>query len=182
MQGVYFYADYCSGRVWGLRPNGSSWENVELEDTAYSITTFGEDEPGNLYVVHYHATNGILYQVGDVVTPTPTSTATPTKTATPTATKTATPTPTKTLTPTITPTPTQPPGDCNGDDFVDAADMSSLVLELFDGDGSDPAAVPGGTFPGDRYGCNANGDALVDAGDVACTVRVIFGTGGSCGP
>jgi len=65
---------------------------------------------------------------------------------------------------------------------VDAADVSSLVLEIFDGDGSDPNAVPGGTFPGDPAGCNANADAVVDAGDLACAVRLIMEGGGGCSP
>jgi hypothetical protein len=56
------------------------------------------------------------------------------------------------------------------------------VLELFDGDGTDPAAVSGGGFAGNGTGCNANGDAVVDAGDLACTVNLIFGAPGGCGP
>ena len=120
-------------------------------------------------------------------TPTPSTTATPTSSATltpsPTATPTNTPTPTpsRTATPTITPTPTHPRGDCNADNAVNAADVSGLVLEIFDGDGTNPSAVPGGTFLGDPIGCNANADALVDAGDLACVVRLIFGSGG-CTP
>lgn len=64
---------------------------------------------------------------------------------------------------------------------MNAADVSGLTLEIFDGDGSDPAAVRGGTYPGDPTGCNANGDAVVDAGDLSCLVRMIFGSG-ACGP
>ena len=26
LQGVYFYGDYCSGKIWGLRRNGTGWE------------------------------------------------------------------------------------------------------------------------------------------------------------
>jgi hypothetical protein len=71
-------------------------------------------------------------------------------------------------------------GDCNGDSLVDAGDIPAEVLEIFDGDGSDPLSVPGGTFAGDPVGCNANEDAAVDAGDVACTVLLIFNGPGSC--
>ena len=120
-------------------------------------------------------------------TSTPTPTATPTKTSTPTSsptvtpTTTPTPTPSRTATPTITATPTHPRGDCNADNTVNAADVSGLVLEIFDGDGTNPAAVLGGTFPGDPIGCNANADAVVDAGDLACVVRLIYGSG-TCTP
>ena len=90
--------------------------------------------------------------------------------------------PTPTPGPTAMPTPSHPRGDCNADDAVKASDVSALVLEIFDGDGTKPAAVPGGTFPGDPIGCNANADAVVDAGDLACVARLIFGSGGGCGP
>jgi hypothetical protein len=72
----------------------------------------------------------------------------------------------------------QLPGDCNRDRKVDAGDISALVLEIFDGDGNDPAGTPGGTFPGDPVGCNANGDTVVDAGDISATVLLIFGGAG----
>lgn len=72
------------------------------------------------------------------------------------------------------------PGDCNGDQVVDAGDISALVLEIFDGDGASPAATPGGTFPG-TPGSDANQDGLVDAGDVSCLVLIIFNGPGACG-
>ena len=72
-------------------------------------------------------------------------------------------------------------GDCNCDGAVDAGDISALVLEIFDGDGNDPADTPGGTFPGDPVGCNANGDTVVDAGDISYTVLLIFGGSGTRG-
>ncbi len=68
-------------------------------------------------------------------------------------------------------------GDCNGDDLVDAGDLSALVLEIFDGDDMLPGNTPGGTFPGDPVGCNPNQDAVVDAGDLSCTVLIIWGNG-----
>ena len=30
MQGVSFFSDYCSGRVWGLRREGASWQSTQL--------------------------------------------------------------------------------------------------------------------------------------------------------
>jgi glucose/arabinose dehydrogenase len=56
LQGIYFYGDFCSGRIWGLRKAGAVWENAELlapGNPAMNITTFGEDESGNVYVVNY---------------------------------------------------------------------------------------------------------------------------------
>jgi hypothetical protein len=72
-----------------------------------------------------------------------------------------------------------PRGDCNGDAFVDAADVSAVGLEIFDGDGSLWSDAPLGTFVGSPAGCDANADTAVDAGDVSCTVSRLFG--GDCG-
>ncbi len=72
------------------------------------------------------------------------------------------------------------PGDCNGDGTVDAGDISALVLEIFDGDGSLPADAPGGTFAGDPVGSDANSDGVVDAGDISCAVLLIFNGPGAC--
>jgi len=62
LRGIYFYGDYCSGRIWGLRRSGVKWENHLLKDTKLSISTFGEDEAGELYVVDY--AKGDIYRIG----------------------------------------------------------------------------------------------------------------------
>ncbi len=52
LEGAYLYADYCSGKIWGLRYDGSSvTEQALLADTDLLITSFGEDSEGNLYVL-----------------------------------------------------------------------------------------------------------------------------------
>jgi glucose/arabinose dehydrogenase len=61
MQGVYFYADYCSGRIWGLQPDGAAWVTSLLLDSPYNLSSFGEDEAGNLYLASY--STGAIYQV-----------------------------------------------------------------------------------------------------------------------
>jgi len=71
-------------------------------------------------------------------------------------------------------------GDCNGDGTVNAADLSAIVLEIFDGDGQDPLLTPGGTFPGNAVGCNPNQDNVVDAADISCDVSIIW-NGASAG-
>jgi glucose/arabinose dehydrogenase len=53
-QGVYIFGDYCSGRVWGLLPDsGDSWDHTLLFETGASITSFGEDENGEIYLVNH---------------------------------------------------------------------------------------------------------------------------------
>ena len=52
LQGIYVFGDYCSGVIWGLRPDDSGgWEHLELIDTELAISSFGEDWAGELYVI-----------------------------------------------------------------------------------------------------------------------------------
>lgn len=51
MQGIYFYGDYCSGTVWALAPDESgAWQSTAVLDTDLSLSSFGEDAQGELYV------------------------------------------------------------------------------------------------------------------------------------
>jgi glucose/arabinose dehydrogenase len=53
-QGVYFYGDYCSGRVWGLIQTGQDiWQAQALFETGAQVTTFGVDEAGEIYLTDY---------------------------------------------------------------------------------------------------------------------------------
>ena len=48
--GTYIFGDFCSGRIWGSSDNGDgTWSTTELLDTNLSISSFGEDENGELY-------------------------------------------------------------------------------------------------------------------------------------
>jgi hypothetical protein len=55
LDGLYFYGDYCSGRIWGMRRSGVQWIAKELLKSRLSISTFGEDEAGELYVADHDA-------------------------------------------------------------------------------------------------------------------------------
>jgi glucose/arabinose dehydrogenase len=59
-QGVYFYGDYCSGIVSGLIQVNGQWQTKELFDTGLTITTFGTDESGELYLA---SDSGTIYQL-----------------------------------------------------------------------------------------------------------------------
>ena len=63
LSGIYFYADYCSGRVWGLRRGASGWETQELLRPGFAFTSFGEDDAGEVYAVD--GTSGTLYRLVD---------------------------------------------------------------------------------------------------------------------
>jgi subtilisin family serine protease len=62
LRGVYLYADYCSGKLWGLKQNGSEWQSALMLDTApSSISTFGAGEDGDIYLADHAA--GSIYRV-----------------------------------------------------------------------------------------------------------------------
>ena len=45
--GIYFFADYVTGRIWGLRSVNDQWESKLLLDSTHNVSSFGEDEAGN---------------------------------------------------------------------------------------------------------------------------------------
>ena len=52
LYGAYVYGDYCSGKIWALRHDGSRvTESVQLADTKLRISSFGEDMEGELYIL-----------------------------------------------------------------------------------------------------------------------------------
>jgi glucose/arabinose dehydrogenase len=56
--GVYFYGDFGSGTIWSLyRDASGTWQNtVFKQNTGNMISSFGQDEDGELYVVNYSGT------------------------------------------------------------------------------------------------------------------------------
>lgn len=59
--GVYLYADFCSGKIRGLRKNGPRWESKVLLETPFKISSFGEDEVGNIYFCDF--ASGNIYKI-----------------------------------------------------------------------------------------------------------------------
>ncbi len=60
LAGAYVYGDYCSGKIWGLRYEaGSVIEQALLIDTNLTITSFGVDQQGTLYIIPY---NGAIHR------------------------------------------------------------------------------------------------------------------------
>ena len=59
--GRYLFADYCSGRIWALTDaGGNRWAMAVALTTDFRITSFGEDQTGELYVVDH---NGAVYRL-----------------------------------------------------------------------------------------------------------------------
>lgn len=49
-QGIYLYADYCRGTVWGLLNADGQWQTQVLFESRVSVTSFGQDEAGEVYL------------------------------------------------------------------------------------------------------------------------------------
>ncbi len=49
--GIYLYGDYCRGTVWGLILSNGQWQSQVLFEAGLRITSFGEDESGELYLL-----------------------------------------------------------------------------------------------------------------------------------
>jgi len=51
LAGTYLFGDYCAGTIWGIASGGAEEQSpVVLAETDRSISSFGEDEAGELYV------------------------------------------------------------------------------------------------------------------------------------
>jgi glucose/arabinose dehydrogenase len=62
LTGIYFLGDYCSGIVWGLTHSDTgAWQMSQIAQTSVSISTFGEDELGELYIADM--AGGVIYQI-----------------------------------------------------------------------------------------------------------------------
>jgi len=70
--GSYLFSDYGSGRIWRLVSNGSGgFTSEELLDSSLSVSSFGQGDDGELYVVDI--AGGGLHKIVSVGAGTPTS-------------------------------------------------------------------------------------------------------------
>jgi len=61
LRGHYLYTDYCSGNLWSLRLNGDEFVETELDGAPEFISSFGEDEAGEMYATGDR--DGTVYRV-----------------------------------------------------------------------------------------------------------------------
>ncbi len=61
LEAVYLFGDYCTGRMWALyRDPDLNWQAEEFANTGWAISSFGQDEAGEVYVVDY---SGRIYRI-----------------------------------------------------------------------------------------------------------------------
>lgn len=56
--GIYIYGDYCSGFVWGALPSADGFQSQLIMRSGLTITSFGQDEAGEVYLA---SDNGNVY-------------------------------------------------------------------------------------------------------------------------
>lgn len=64
LRGIYLFGDFVSGRLAGIRRSGTGFEFALLADTSFGISSFGEDESGEVYVADI---SGTVYRIEDSI-------------------------------------------------------------------------------------------------------------------
>jgi len=60
LRGAYLYADYCSGKLWGLTMQDDAYQSRLLLDSDLNVSSFGEGNDGEVYVIDHR---GGIYRV-----------------------------------------------------------------------------------------------------------------------
>jgi len=67
LNGMYFFGDFCTGRIWSLdAADGATFRMTEQLKDALQITSFGQDEAGEVYMTTFSgpdASNHRIYQI-----------------------------------------------------------------------------------------------------------------------
>lgn len=58
--GIYLYGDYCTGFIWGLIQSNGVWQKQQLFDVDVTITSFGQDDAGEIYLL---SDSGTIYRL-----------------------------------------------------------------------------------------------------------------------
>ena len=62
LQGVFLYADFCRGQIWGLRGGPQEkWQSPLLINASVPVSAIGEDQEGNVYVIGYQ--DGVISMI-----------------------------------------------------------------------------------------------------------------------
>jgi glucose/arabinose dehydrogenase len=64
LQGTYLFGDYCTGTIWVLRRIAGEWRMADWSGFSFGfpISSFGEDESGELYILDYKAGAAFIFE------------------------------------------------------------------------------------------------------------------------
>jgi len=69
LNGIYLFADFCGGQIYaGKQDAAGAWTSSLLLDTAVNVSSFGEDDTGEVYVC---GLGGVVYRIDPVPYPAP---------------------------------------------------------------------------------------------------------------
>jgi len=60
LHGRYVFGDHCSGVIWFASESAGVWSTVVFENTTMDISSFGEDDDGELYVLDHDG--GVIHR------------------------------------------------------------------------------------------------------------------------
>ena len=64
LQGVFLFADFCRGQIWGLRGGSrDKWHSPLLINASFPISAIGEDQEDNVYVIGYQT--GVISMIAE---------------------------------------------------------------------------------------------------------------------
>ncbi len=64
LAGTYVFGDYCTGETWVLRQSADGWQTADWFGMGIPISSFGEDEQGELYVLDYKGGGAFILEPG----------------------------------------------------------------------------------------------------------------------
>ena len=61
LSGIFLYADFCKGSIWGLQHKGDRWQSTQLISGSTAMSSLGTDETGDVYATGY--SRGVIYRL-----------------------------------------------------------------------------------------------------------------------
>ncbi len=61
LKDTYFYADYLTGKIWGMRGSGTAWTSQLLLQNTLAYSSFGTDDAKNLFICSWNT--GEIYAI-----------------------------------------------------------------------------------------------------------------------
>ncbi len=64
--GTYIFGEYCTGEIW-FATSGGGWSSILWADTDLFVSTFGEDEDGEIYLANLYGGNVFRFESASTI-------------------------------------------------------------------------------------------------------------------